>query len=85
MLQEDFLLPVQSEPVNPHKSERYRRLWAAVLEDAIALAWKPHQAKLHQRACLWIAETGCEVGSFEWVCEMLKLDAESVRRRILCE
>lgn len=89
MLQPIVMLGTQgSYPVLPLSPMREWGLWAAVLEDAIDLGAKVvpgSRRQLYQRAAAWIRSDDPveQVGSFQFVCHFLGIDAEATRRR--CE
>jgi len=69
------------------------QLWAAVLEKAISDACAQRTAKLNGDklanetiridAVRWFECEEFEVGSFSWICEVLDLDPNPLRRQIL--
>ncbi len=74
----------------------FRRLWTAVLHTALADLAYGHQIgrigggrytpvgsqSRYELAVEWIESTAFAEGSFEWVCEVLDLDAEQIRAGI---
>jgi hypothetical protein len=58
------------------------RLWCAVLRQAAHELSSP-RAYRRRKAREWIEANSEEVGDFLWVCAMLKLEPEPLRRRLL--
>lgn len=67
------------------------QLWAAVMQlailDAAPYARKEEEYTYEQvrhgrQALNWIMSEHCMVGSFRWVCDLLKLDRIEIRDRI---
>jgi hypothetical protein len=65
------------------QAERYRKLWAAVLLDALRLAARSRLRRWEQGANLvaraWLADDSRAVGSLWWVCQLLDRNVEDVR------
>lgn len=61
-------------------SENARRLWAAVMERAI-LDLQDHS--LRTEAVEWINSKRHNIGSFNWVCNQLDMNPNSVKRALL--
>ncbi len=61
----------------------YKRLWAAVLEQAVRDA---HGSRTYhiiaEEARAWFRSKNEEVGSFIWVCRILDLDPSYVRTKV---
>lgn len=75
-----------------HGQNPYRALWAGVLEQAIRDWREPEKLSNHQTdyavrslALHWFFSDRQTIGSFRFVCEVLDLDCDSVRRRIFGE
>lgn len=59
-----------------------KRLWFATLEDAIVIrrGWgEKVTPKIKQDAKEWIESESCELGSFEWCCELVGLSGPAIR------
>ena len=75
------------EQSNIEQAAACRRLWAAVLSEAIAALKVWRNSGKHvlegRKAETWLlhADT-CGPGSFEWVCSVLDLDPVAVRDRL---
>ncbi|MFN8624383.1 MAG: hypothetical protein U0587_00100 [Candidatus Binatia bacterium] len=96
-LQMEFILPEQFFGKLRAYESAERRLLAAILEDAIGcfqrflFASGPQQRRLHRDAARWIMERTpavagddvCPYFSFDRVCDVLGLDAEGVRDRLV--
>lgn len=83
---EDTLMPAQWAQRHQGQTSCEKALWLAVLTEAVALATKPlktiNTRKHCEEACEWIAADATAIGSFRWVCDVLALDADWVRRVI---
>jgi hypothetical protein len=73
-----------------HRRERTREqlLWLAVFNDAISCAVIPvngtgRLARRRESARQWIADTDILPGSFAWVCDVLGLPIDALRKRVL--
>ncbi len=82
----DTVLPVQLLKAVPHQIQPERRLMIAVFEDAVWClrkyrgATQPSQKRLFRDACEWLAaEPDGHLFSFSTICEVLGMDATSVR------
>ena len=73
------ILPGQSRPASIQTKET--ELVLAVLERGILDALKG-EGRLYRDARRWIDERGDRPWSFEWTCQMCKLDPEWVRSRL---
>jgi len=62
-------------------TEGSKRLWAAVLEQAIEDVRREHGHA--DRARAWFQSEGEEVGSFLWICRMLDIDPKSTRKSVV--
>lgn len=63
--------------------ERYRKLWAAVLLDALRLAARHRLRRWEQGANVvaraWLADDSHAIGSLWWVCQTLDRNVDEVR------
>jgi len=59
--------------------EACKRLWAAVLDQAVKEARAGKQYMLVDKARAWLESESQEVGSFLWICLVLNLDPQSIR------
>jgi hypothetical protein len=63
-----------------------RRLWLEVLRAAVAWAFRrgssTHIQRRRDEARAWFAAAGHEVGSFQFVCDMLEFDADRLRAQV---
>ena len=60
--------------------KEYRELWAAVLKQAIEDAQKYIGSFAMEKAHQWFKNESDEVGSFLWICSILDLAPESIKR-----
>ena len=59
-----------------------RNLWSAVLKQAIKDASEYHCGFFAERALSWFEDESKEIGSFQWICSILNLNPESIKRVI---
>lgn len=74
------------------KGDPHRRLWCAVLvvaiQDALGRGGKSDPERYYERcrirdeALAWFERNGKSIGSFQWVCDILGLDAGEIRRKL---
>ena len=62
-------------------TEGSKRLWAAVLEQAIEDVRREHGHA--DRARAWFQSEREGVGSFLWICRMLDIDPGSTRKKVM--
>lgn len=83
MIQRDIFLLREDE-----MSNGYKKLWFTVLEQAISDAEghvegpKDYRKLITERARAWFFRKNQGIGSFLWICLMLDLKPESVRRLV---
>lgn len=87
LISNDAILPAQFADSRRRTLTPDEKLWWAVLSDAIhwAILKEPmshHQRTLYAQALSWIESHHRGLGSFEFVCNALKLEACAVRARI---
>jgi hypothetical protein len=92
---EEYEWIMETEPLIPGAERRWStdpalahvmpeaRLWTAVLRQAVHELRHPWSAYRRRKAREWIEGTTEEVGDFLWVCTMLHLEPEPLRRRLL--
>lgn len=84
LFEPDILIGIQfASGTQSAKGER--RLWAAVLADALALTAPNRPRHLHremEHAKCWIMTDGIDVGCFDWTCDILGLDSGVVRNLV---
>ena len=59
--------------------EGYKKLWAAVLEQAVEDARKHTGSVAMEQAHMWFRSDNVEVGSFLWICSFLDLESDSIK------
>ena len=62
-----------------------RALWAAIVGDAVSICQgrtpaSPAEATAARR---WIADGNARFGGFSWCCDLLGLDGDAIRERVL--
>jgi hypothetical protein len=60
--------------------EACKRLWAAVLNQALEEAIEFNREKFRQNALSWLWSGNQGTGSFLWICDALNLDSKSIRK-----
>ena len=63
-------------------NESYLNLWSAVLNQAIEDIFEFHGSVFAERTLSWFEDECEEVGSFHWICRILNLNPESIRKFI---
>ena len=59
--------------------EVYRNLWSAVLKQAIEDVAKYPGGLISERTLSWFENKCEEIGSFQWICNILNLNPESIK------
>ena len=57
----------------------YKRLWVAVLKQAVEEALGRKGVRLMKKAQTWLQNDNQTIGSFLWICAVLQLDPQSIR------
>jgi len=60
----------------------YHNLWSAVLKQAIEDVTKSPVEAFSERDLSWFEDECDEIGSFQWICCMLNLHPESIKKFI---
>lgn len=76
-----------TEPEIPKETLSCRRLWAAVLAQALWDLRRTKEAEAKKRYYLdnptgWFESREVFIGSFEWICQICELDSGAVRARL---
>jgi hypothetical protein len=58
----------------------YQNLWSAVLKQAIEDVAKYPGGAFSETALSWFEDECDEIGSFQWICSILNLHPESIKR-----
>lgn len=61
----------------------YQNLWSAVLKQAIKDVSKYNGEFFVERTLSWFEDESEEVGSFRWICSILNLNPESIKRIVI--
>lgn len=87
LLSPEHVLPEQFAAKNRDR-EPERRLWLATLEDAVRIIQThtgsdPEEVDARQREIEWVQSDEISVGSFCWICEVLGMEPDYIRKLAL--